>query len=154
MVYVLKNVLQIIQKRSKWLPVVVIHETAINASEDYIKDYSAGLGDFLRYIKNTEYVFTDSFHGLAFSIIFEKKFVVSAKRGCDPRNKDIRKIELCERLHLEDRILWAESGDPAQNARGRDFPRWQLRTHAGLCQIASCRRNSMGRQEVHEHEAP
>ena len=27
-------------------------------------------------------------------------------------------------------------------------------THAGLCQIASCRRNPMGRQEVHEHEAP
>ena len=36
---------------------------------------NAGVEDFLSYIKNAEYIITNSFHGTVFSILFEKKFV-------------------------------------------------------------------------------
>ena len=32
--------------------------------------------DFITYIKNAEFIISNSFHGTAFSIIFEKQFVV------------------------------------------------------------------------------
>lgn len=38
------------------------------------KLYSVSPSEFLWYIKNAEYVVTSSFHGMAFSIIFEKNF--------------------------------------------------------------------------------
>lgn len=48
--------------------------------------FDVGPAEFLSYIKNADYVVTDSFHGTVFSILFEKEFVVfnrfkSGKRG-------------------------------------------------------------------------
>lgn len=47
--------------------------------------------DFLSFIENAEIVFTNSFHGTAFSIIFEKKFVteVHLKGGFNSRSDDL-----------------------------------------------------------------
>jgi len=42
--------------------------------------YNSGPSEFLFLIKNADYIFTDSFHGVIFSILFEKKFYVF-KRG-------------------------------------------------------------------------
>ena len=39
-------------------------------------DCVAGPAEFLGYIHKADYVVTNSFHGVAFSIIFQKKFVV------------------------------------------------------------------------------
>ena len=42
---------------------------------------------------------------------------------------------------------------PAQDLRGGDLPRWQLRPDAGLRPVAPCGRHPVGQQEVHEYEA-
>lgn len=43
---------------------------------EYEQYYTAGPSEFLWYIKNSEIVFTDSFHACVFSIIFDKTFYV------------------------------------------------------------------------------
>lgn len=39
--------------------------------------YTYGPNDFLKLIKNADYIFTNSFHGTVFSLIFNKKFFVA-----------------------------------------------------------------------------
>lgn len=64
--------------------------------------------EFVSIIKNSKYVITDSFHGLAFSIIFRKQFVVfDNKAGGSQRFLSLLKI-----LDLEERLLeWSEDPD-------------------------------------------
>ncbi len=45
--------------------------------------YSAGPGEFISLIRNAALVCSDSFHCIAFSILFERPFVVYARRGTD-----------------------------------------------------------------------
>ena len=50
----------------------------------------AGPGEFLGYIKNAQYVFTNSFHGTCFSMIYRKAFsTYTAKRAMISRVKDM-----------------------------------------------------------------
>ncbi len=60
-----------------------------------------GIEGFLSYIKNADYVLTDSFHGTAFSVIFEKQFnvyIALEKAAC-------RIQSLLSQLNLENRII-------------------------------------------------
>lgn len=64
------------------------------------KSVVIGPSEFLWYIRNAEYVITNSFHGTVFSVIFEKKFVAI------PHSKTgNRVIELLERIGLIDRCI-------------------------------------------------
>lgn len=63
--------------------------------------YDAGPEDFINLINNAEIVFTDSFHGTAFSINLNKPFF-----SLTPQNEmDVRKREIVEALGLGDRII-------------------------------------------------
>lgn len=57
--------------------------------------------EWLAYFRDAEFVFTDSFHGTVFSIIFEKDFVTlnNTNRGTD------RFLSLLNRFLLEDRLI-------------------------------------------------
>ena len=74
-----KQQLNLVTKISKILdlPVVVLR---FNNKNDWFnsfeKHYDAGPQEFLSYIKNAELVLTSSFHGTAFSIIYQKQFFV------------------------------------------------------------------------------
>lgn len=58
--------------------------------------------EWLRRMKNSKYIITDSFHGLAFSIVFNKQFVVLPTRN----PKQFTRLQsLLELLHLEDRYI-------------------------------------------------
>lgn len=57
---------------------------------------------FVELIKNAEYVCTNSFHGTAFSMIYEKKFVAETKTA---KGDNIRSRELMKNTGLSDRIL-------------------------------------------------
>lgn len=46
-----------------------------------ISRYDVGMEEWLGYIKNAEAIFTNSFHGCCFSVIFEKPFFVGARNG-------------------------------------------------------------------------
>lgn len=65
------------------------------------KEALPGIGGWLRSIMDADFVMTDSFHGMVFSIIFQKNFiaVVNHKRGAD------RFTSLVSLLGLEDRLI-------------------------------------------------
>lgn len=54
---------------------------------------------FIDLIKNAECIFTSSFHGLAFSIIYEKEFYASFSSNSN------RAVTLLERIDLKDRLI-------------------------------------------------
>lgn len=57
-------------------------------SDKYIK--SIGPQEFITYIKNADYVISNSFHATAFSIIFEKEFfVINRKEKINTRMRDL-----------------------------------------------------------------
>ncbi len=60
------------------LPIVVVSMNLREMLYSNIKCYDAGPKEFVSLIENAEYVFTNSFHATAFSIIFKKKFLVFA----------------------------------------------------------------------------
>lgn len=68
----------------------------------------AGPYEWLRLFKNAKYVVTDSFHGVVFSILFHKQFVVEVNE----RNKNVggRIYELLDRVNLNNRIINKNAG--------------------------------------------
>lgn len=79
------------------LPVVTIKADKTCPSE-FIKLREASPIDFLNAISNAKYVITDSFHGTAFSILFEKNFISCSDERKDNRNTRIVNILNCFRL--------------------------------------------------------
>lgn len=75
----------------------------------------ASVQDFVNLIRGAECIFTDSFHGLAFSVINEKQFYVYYRKRDDAkesRNSRIDNIlrtwEIQDRLITNDNICWEE----------------------------------------------
>ena len=65
-----------------------------------------GVEDFLKLVRDAAYVCTDSFHGLAFSIIFGKKFTIFERfKESDRLNQNSRIFNILNALGLNNR-LW------------------------------------------------
>jgi hypothetical protein len=59
---------------------------------------------FLNILRNAKYVLTDSFHGMAFSVICEKQFLVFDRYNKNSKNSKNSRIEsVCENLNLQER---------------------------------------------------
>ena len=67
----------------------------------YRQIYSAGPKEFVGWIKNADYVVTDSFHGTMFSLIFGKSFYtyIAVEHSAS------RIVSVLDKLGLEDRII-------------------------------------------------
>lgn len=91
-------------KRHFSLPVLSVDQnlTTLNLVDDHIRD--AGPLDFLCMIKNAQYVVTDSFHGVCFSIIFNKPFIAVVEGAHSSRIES-----LLNRLGLSHRIVKSAS---------------------------------------------
>ena len=79
-----------------------------------IYDYTAGPDDWLNYMLDADYVVTNSFHGIAFSINFNKNFFFDmppAKAGVGSRISDIT-----ERYSLTERNISSEKFIATTNA--------------------------------------
>lgn len=63
--------------------------------------------DWLGYYKNAECIFTNTFHGMLFCIIFKKQFLFFIQNGNGGKEND-RFYSLMSLLHLEDRMVSAE----------------------------------------------
>ena len=61
-----------------------------------IYDVACGPQEFLGYMKAADYIYTDSYHGVLFSIIFEKKFIYLS-RG---ERNDARVFDVLDQLQL------------------------------------------------------
>ena len=59
-----------------------------------------GPGEFLSYIKSSEFIVTNSFHGTVFSIIYQKQFLTIPHKTRSNRTLDLLKL-----LDLENRII-------------------------------------------------
>ena len=88
---VMKNtVLSVKNKYS--LPVIFVSGNSDYSVSFGSADKSCGPAEFLRYIRDAEMVVTNSFHGTAFSIIFEKNFICVAHSGRNTRLENIMEI--------------------------------------------------------------
>lgn len=65
--------------------------------------------EWINIILNAESILTNSFHGVAFSINLQKKFLVILQNG-DMSNQNCRYLNLLKRLGLEDRIYNSSKG--------------------------------------------
>lgn len=94
-------------KHSEKLPIVCLTTKKYRVKKYHVDKVimNAGPEDFISYIKNATYVITDSFHGTAFSLIFEKRFItLNALPKASQRIKS-----LLEMLNLSHRFF--ELGD-------------------------------------------
>lgn len=86
-------------KQHGW-KIVEISLRATNAEKGHEMAYSAGVEEFLALVKNAEFVVTNSFHGMIFSVQFRRNFVVFSRHQCDTKI-----TELLELFGLSDRLL-------------------------------------------------
>lgn len=61
--------------------------------------------DFIRCFRDASYVITNSFHGLAFSLIFEKQFVGLTQRDLPGADQNLRQRELLQRYEMAERLM-------------------------------------------------
>jgi len=82
----------------------IVHFRKYNTyANQLISLYTKGPSDFVNAFKNAEYVVTNSFHGLVFSIIFERKFYAIM-----PKERSGRLKDLINTLGLESRMVEKE----------------------------------------------
>lgn len=90
--------------REKLLKVIEISSGQVMSEVGFTLDYSSGPSEFLGYIHKADYIVSNSFYAIAFSIIYQKKFLAFLNDKCDTEIKNIL------RLHgLENRIFTNDS---------------------------------------------
>lgn len=82
------------------VPIVEIVYSKTKIRADHLQLNNIGPQEFLTLIDKASYVVTSSFHGTAFSIIFEKRFYTILHHAYGNRMSDLLKL-----LKLEDRII-------------------------------------------------
>ena len=85
--------------------IVEISLRAVNA-ERHRMFYEAGVEEFLSLVKHAQFVVTNSYHGMIFSIQFQKNFLVFTREQCDTKIR-----ELLELLGLSQRLMPADGKD-------------------------------------------
>ena len=76
------------------------------------KVYNYGPSEFLSYVKNAEFIVTNSFHGTAFSIIYRKQFAVIPHTTRGKRMiRLLGKLGLSKRLWKPENFNWWEKVD-------------------------------------------
>lgn len=66
------------------LEIIEISLRATN-SEKHKMFYEAGVEEFLSLVKNAEYVITNSFHGMIFSVLFSRPFYIFSREQCNTK---------------------------------------------------------------------
>lgn len=82
--------------------------------------YNISIETFLGTIHNADFIYTDSFHGMAFSILFHRQFYVfdNGKKETDDKYYNIdRMYTLLEKTGLESRLADAGKAGPASKSR-------------------------------------
>lgn len=81
----------------------VIYVASQGREDDFEKVYPT-VEEWLSYVRDAKYVFTNSFHGTAFSLLFEKPFLTFPLTGNDSKMNG-RIVTMLGKYHLEDRIF-------------------------------------------------
>ena len=97
-------------KKKKNLPLVVVN---INLRDEFYinkKKYSAGPTEFLSLLNNSEYICTNSFHAVVFSLLFHKNFWVFS--SVDKLSSKSRIENITEYFDLQSRVINCEKALP------------------------------------------
>ena len=86
--------------------VVILNEYIRDFVKPYHKAYGASPEEFVGLFMNASLVYTNSFHGTAFSTIFERPFITAIAEDQEhtANNNDSRKIDYLKKIGLEDRL--------------------------------------------------
>lgn len=84
--------------------IVTIYGNINYSKHDRQNIFDAGPIEFIKYIAEAEYVLTNSFHGMAFSLIFKKNFNILL-----PPSRTSRITDFLDRINLENRIITEEA---------------------------------------------
>lgn len=92
----------------KGLPIVTSHHMdTYNAADEGFGDeapFDVGPAEFVNFIRNAEYVFTDSFHGSVFSMLYRKPLLIFDRYEAGTlTSKNGRIDSFCENYGLNDR---------------------------------------------------
>ena len=71
--------------------VIEISLRATNATKHRMF-YDAGVEEFLSLVKHAEYIVTNSYHGMIFSIQFQRPFVIFSRTYCDTKIMELLSI--------------------------------------------------------------
>ena len=97
----------VVKKMRELTGLKVVHVN-VNIRDKFNADYdirTAGPFEFASYVKNAEYICTNSFHCTAFSILFKKNFVVLRKQMANSRMESlVRSSGLKDRFVAKDDI--------------------------------------------------
>lgn len=96
-----KSAEKLAQKFSLPLKIINVNFGAAAYASNLIND--AGPLDFLSLIKNAECVCTNSFHNMAFALIYDRPFYVF-----EDNTLDVRKVGILKTLKLQDRIVYGD----------------------------------------------
>lgn len=75
-------------KENGW-KIVEISLRATNAKKGHLMYYHAGVEEFLSLVKNAEFIVTNSFHGMIFSVQFSRPFVIFAREQCNTKIEEL-----------------------------------------------------------------
>lgn len=94
--------------KKKGLKIVTEHHMdSYNKADEGFGDYAPfdiGPAEFVNLIRNAEYVFTDSFHGSVFSMLYKKQFMVFDRYSANAiTSKNSRIDSFCENYGLSER---------------------------------------------------
>lgn len=85
-------------KKNNW-EIIEISLRAVNA-EKHEMCYEAGVEEFLSLVKHAEFVVTNSYHGMIFSIQFNVPFYIFSREQCNTKIH-----ELLDRFDLKERLI-------------------------------------------------
>ena len=121
--------------REKGLPVVELKAAGGPGEEDFISDRAAGPAEFLGYIHQADYVVTNSFHAAAFSIIYQKRFLVFLHSTLGARTRGVLRVHgLEDHIYREGAEIDIPTDWEAVLARSRENARLSrefIRAHIG-----------------------
>lgn len=86
-------------KHNGW-NIIDISLRATNVARGHKMAYEAGVEEFLSLVKYAEFVITNSYHGMIFSVQFRRPFVIFSREQCDNKIE-----EFLELFGLQNRLL-------------------------------------------------
>lgn len=87
-------------RKGTGLPVIDLNPLHMRSSAGVHADRKAGPREFLYWFSHADYVVTNSFHAVSFSLIFHRRFIACQRAGQESRINDLLKS-----LGLENRII-------------------------------------------------
>ena len=88
------------------LGIICISRFGIDIRPKFMTNTDVGPREFIDYVHNADFVFTDSFHGVCFSVIFNKCFYVLRRfSNDDPINQNSRIENILSLLGLDSRLI-------------------------------------------------